>query len=213
MIGPAPRARGTAGTVGPMFAELLAHPGVRETCDLRDPIGIMAFHGGSLEQTTDVIADEVASASGASLYTVVQPPDFRWHIPSKLVDPAESAALADFVGHVDTAVAVHGYGRTGLFTTLLLGGRNRELAAHVRTVLADHLEGYDVVDDLDRIPAELRGLHPDNPVNRLRRAGVQLELPPRVRGLGPFWADHDEPGLRPHTSALIAGLAEAIRTA
>jgi phage replication-related protein YjqB (UPF0714/DUF867 family) len=196
-----------------MFAELLAHPGVRERCELRAPVGVMAFHGGSLEQTTDVIADGVAERSGASLYTVVQPPDLRWHIPSKFVDPAESPALASFVAHVDTAIAVHGYGRDGLFTTLLVGGRNRELAAHVRAVLSRHLDGYDVVDDLAAIPTELRGLHPDNPVNRLRLDGVQLELPPRVRGLGPFWADHEGPGLTPHTEALVAGLAEAVRTA
>lgn len=201
------------GTVEAMFAELLAHPGVRERCELRSGFGVMAFHGGSLEQVTDVVADAVADASDASLYTVVQPPDFRWHIPSKLVDPAESHALTEFVAHVDTAIALHGFGRAGLFTTLLVGGRNRELAAHVRSVLGDHLDGYAVVDDLEVIPSELRGLHPDNPVNRLRGDGVQLELPPRVRGLGPFWADHDEPGLRPHTRALIAGLSEAVRTA
>lgn len=202
-----------AGTVATVFAELLRHPGVRERCELRSPFGVMAFHGGSLEQTTDVIADHVADRSGASLYTVVQPPDLRWHIPSKLVDPAASPALQGFVDHVETAIALHGYGRAGRFTTLLVGGRNRDLAAHVRTVLGRHLDGYEVVDDLDAIPVELRGLHPDNPVNRLRAAGVQLELPPRVRGLGPFWADHDEPGLTPHTQALIAGLDEAVRTA
>ena len=196
-----------------MFAELLAHPGVEERCHLRSPIGMMAFHGGSLEQMTDVIAARVADSSGASLYAVVQPPDLRWHIPSKLVDPDASPALSGFVEHVDTAIALHGFGRNGLFTTLLVGGRNRELAAHVRTVLGRHLDGYDVVDDLDAIPVELRGLHPDNPVNRPRSAGVQLELPPRVRGLGPFWADHAGPGLVPHTEALIAGLDEAVRTA
>ena len=41
----------------------------------------------------------------------------------------------------------------------------------------------------------------------------QLELPPRIRGLGPFWADHAGPGLVPHTQALIAGLEEAVRQA
>ncbi len=75
------------------------------------------------------------------------------------------------------------------------------------------LPDFDVVDDLDRIPRELRGLHPDNPVNRPRHAGVQLELPPRVRGLGPFWADfraeHGDDAHPPHTEALIAALADA----
>lgn len=196
-----------------MFDRLLSHPGVVERCDLRSTFGLMAFHGGNLEKVTDVIASEAATASDASLYAVLQPPDLRWHIPSKLVDPAQSAALSDFVDHVDTAIAVHGYGRNGLFTTILVGGGNRELAAHVRSVLAAHLDDYDVVDDLATIPTELRGLHPDNPVNRLRRSGVQLELPPRVRGLGPFWADRAEPGLTPHTQALIGGLVEAVRTA
>jgi phage replication-related protein YjqB (UPF0714/DUF867 family) len=196
-----------------MFADLLARPGVEERCDLRSPFGVMAFHGGSLEQVTDVIAEHVADSSGASLYAVVQPPDLRWHIPSKFIDPAASPALTTFVDHVETAIALHGYGRAGLFTTVLVGGRNRELAAHVRSVLADHLDEYAVVDDLEAIPVELRGLHPDNPVNLPRGAGVQLELPPRIRGLGPFWADHAGPGLVPHTQALIAGLEEAVRRA
>ncbi len=174
---------------------------------------MMAFHGGSLEQATDVIARLVADSTGASLYAVVQPPDLRWHIPSMLIDPAASPALASFIGHVDAAIALHGFGRQAMFTTVLVGGRNRELAAHVRSALTDHLDGYTVVDDLDAIPVELRGLHPDNPVNRPRHAGVQIELPPRVRGLGPFWADRTEPGLAPHTMALIAGLDAAVRTA
>ena len=64
------------------------------------------------------------------------------------------------------------------------------------------LDGYEIVDDLDVIPAPLRGLHPENPVNRTRAGGVQLELPPRVRGLGPHG--------RPETvDALVAALAEA----
>jgi phage replication-related protein YjqB (UPF0714/DUF867 family) len=31
------------------------------------------------------------------------------------------------------------------------------------------------------MPSTLRGVHPDNPVNRPRAGGVQLELPPRIR--------------------------------
>jgi hypothetical protein len=36
---------------------------------------------------------------------------------------------------------------------------------------------------------------------------VQLELPPRVRGLGPVWAHWEGPGLPPPTEALITALA------
>ncbi len=189
-----------------MFDELLAHPGVEEEVELRSSFGFMAFHGGSLEEMTDVIAWEAAERAGASVYVVRQPPDFQWHIPSTKVDPAHSDALAAFLAHVDVAVAVHGYGRQDMWTTLLLGGSNRELAKALGAELDRALPEYTIYDDLDLIPRELRGLHPDNPVNRPRGGGVQLELPPRVRGHGPFWADWDGDGFVPHTEALIDGL-------
>ncbi len=130
-----------------------------------------------------------ADASGASLYAVLHPPPDPEHVPSTLVRPAESPTLARFIDHVDIVVTLHGYGRSGMFTALLLGGRNRGLAATIGERLRPALDGYDVVTDLDAIPRELRGLHPDNPVNLPRLDGVQIELPPRVRGLGPKWAD------------------------
>ena len=43
------------------------------------------------------------------------------------------------------------------------------------------MPGYRWIDDLERIPSHLRGVHRDNPVNRARDGGVQIELPPRVR--------------------------------
>jgi hypothetical protein len=41
---------------------------------------------------------------------------------------------------------------------------------------------------------------------------VQLELPPRVRGQGPFWRDLAPGQWAPHTEALIEGLIEALTT-
>lgn len=202
-----------------MFDELLAHPGVIEELELRSTVGFLAFHGGSLERMTDVVAREAAQRAGASYYGVLQPDDLRWHLPSKVVDPAHSPALRRFVDHVEVAIAVHGYGRPDAWTTILLGGRNRSLAAHVAGHVAPVLADYQVIDEIDLIPVELRGLHPDNPVNRVRGGGVQVELPPRVRGIGPYWDRVDldagstaPPGaLRPHTEALVAGLALAAR--
>jgi phage replication-related protein YjqB (UPF0714/DUF867 family) len=192
------------------FARLLAEPGVEEVCDLRSArVGFLAFHGGSLERMTDVVATEAAERSGASLYAVRQPPELRWHVPSTSVTPDASAALAAFVDHVDVAVALHGFGRDGLWTTLLLGGGNRRLAAHLGDHLAAALPDYEVVDDLDVIPPALRGVHPRNPVNLPRAGGVQVELPPRVRGLTPDWGSWAGPGLPPPTEALVAGLAAA----
>jgi phage replication-related protein YjqB (UPF0714/DUF867 family) len=168
-----------------MLAELLAHDGVVEEVVLRSRVGFLALHGGSLERETDVIAREAAAAAGASLYAVYQPDDLRWHVPSVRMDPADSPALAGFLDHVDVVLSVHGYGREGWFTTLLLGGGDRALAAHVAQHLRAALPGYQIEDDLDVIPQPLRGLHPANPVNRSAGGGVQIELPPRIRLQGP----------------------------
>jgi phage replication-related protein YjqB (UPF0714/DUF867 family) len=193
------------------FAELLAEPGVEEELVLGSRFGFMAFHGGSLEVGTDQIAAAAARASGGSLYVVRQPPQLRWHLPSREFDPAVSPALRAFVDHVEVTVAVHGYGRAGRWTTLMAGGSNRTLAARVAGAIEARLPGYEVVHDLDAIPVELRGQNPANPVNRPSGGGVQLELPPRVRGNGPFWDGHasrEEGRLTPHTEALIDALVE-----
>ena len=167
-----------------MLGQLLASPGVQERCSLGSSFGFLALHGG-LEAGTAEIAQAAAAASHASLYAVVQPEDMRWHIPSHAFDPSESEAFVAFLDHVDVVVSVHGFG--GLrgdddrWITALLGGSNRLLAAQLAAALRDALPGYRWIDDLDRIPAYLRGVHPDNPVNRARNGGTQIELPPRVR--------------------------------
>lgn len=193
------------------FAELLALDGVEERCELRGRFGFMAYHGGALEVMTDVIAHAAAAASDASFYGVHQPRGMRNHIASTKVRPEDSDALTAFVEHVDVVVTVHGFGRRGLFTSLLLGGANRALADHVADPLRRHLPAYDVVTDLEQIPSGLRGLHPENPVNLPAGGGVQIELPPRVRGASPLWWDWED-GLTPHTRSLVAALAEAART-
>jgi phage replication-related protein YjqB (UPF0714/DUF867 family) len=195
------------------FAALLAQPGVEERCTLRSGIGVMAYHGGALEQVTDVIAEAVADAAGASLYVVLQPDGMRDHIPSTSFDPAASPALAAFLDHVDVVVTIHGYGRWGRFLSLLLGGSNRALAEHISDHLRPALPDYSVVTDLEEIPSELRGLHPRNPVNLPPRGGVQIELPPRVRGLSPFSPPAGDDGLSPPTRALIDALASAVTSA
>jgi phage replication-related protein YjqB (UPF0714/DUF867 family) len=190
------------------FAELLSTPGVEESCTLRGPVGFMAFHAG-LEAMTDVVASEAAERSGSSFYGVRQPDDLAWHIPSHLVSPDVSRALAGFVEHVEVVITIHGYGRHGRWTSLLLGGQNRALADHVADALRPALPDYDVVTDLESIPGELRGLHAANPVNLPRQRGVQVELPPRVRGRTPHWAHWRGPGHVPPVESLIAALATA----
>lgn len=148
---------------------------------LRSEVGFLALHGGSLERGTAEIAAAAAARAGGSLYAIRQPEDFRWHIPSHLADVEEVPKLRAFLDHVAVVVSIHGYGRADLPDTLLVGGADRDLAAFTAQALRSALPGWPVVDDLDAIPLGLRGLHPDNPVNRARGRGVQLELPPRIR--------------------------------
>lgn len=180
--------------------------------ELRGRVGFMAYHGGALEAMTDVIAARAAEDADASLYAVIQPDGMREHLSSIHVRPAESRRLAEFLGHVDIVITVHGYGRRGLFGSLLLGGTNRVFAEHVGESLRSTLPAYDIVTDIGAIPKPLRGMHRHNPVNLAREAGVQIELPPRVRGSSPLWWDWEGPGLTPHTEALIDGLATAARS-
>jgi phage replication-related protein YjqB (UPF0714/DUF867 family) len=197
---------------GDGFGRALAEPGAIEHVELRSAFGFMAFHGGALERQTDRIATAAAAAGGASLYVVTHPEPNPPHFPSTTVNGSASPALRSFLAHVRIVITVHGYGRDGMFTSLLLGGRNRGLAATMRAALSDALPDYQIVDDLDAIPRELRGLHHANPVNVPPDGGVQLELPPRVRGLGPRWADWTGDGLVPPAAALVEALAGVARS-
>jgi len=92
-----------------------------------------------------------------------------------------------------------------------VGGAGRRAAGMVGDSLRNHLVDYTVLDELHEIPRRYRGVHPDNPVNLVRGEGVQVELPPRVRGGGPVWADHpfDREPWTPHTTALLDALVHA----
>ncbi|MCV7377933.1 replication protein [Mycobacterium alsense] len=201
----------TAASPAPQsLSALLRQPGVTEESRLRSRFGFLAIHGGGLEEMTDVIAERAAEAADASVYLLRHPDRYPHHLPSARYDPGESPCLAEFLEHVDVAVSLHGYGRVGRATQLLAGGQNRALAAH----LARHirLTGYQVVTDIDAIPPELRGLHRDNPVNRVRDGGTQLELPARVRGISPRSPLPGDDGLSAVTTGLVQCLVAAARS-
>jgi phage replication-related protein YjqB (UPF0714/DUF867 family) len=193
------------------FRENLTRDGVREVLDVRGPIGIMAFHGGALERVTDVIAGETARRTESSYYAVLHPDD-SLHVPSKFIDPAHSPKLSAFVDHVDVAIAIHGYGRHDAMFRVLLGGSNRALASHIGTFLAPALPKYEIVTDLAAIPRELAGQHPDNPVNRVRSKGVQIEVPAALRWHYDHkqWSDTPGVGRAPQVDAFIDALSRAV---
>jgi phage replication-related protein YjqB (UPF0714/DUF867 family) len=196
-----------------VFGALIARHDVVEVCELRGRFGFLAFHGGALERVTDVVACEAAARTGASYYGVLHP-EGAPHVPSYLVDPAQSPLLAAFLEHVEVVIAVHGYGRDDRRDHVLLGGRNRPLATHVARHLAGTLPEYRHIDRIDAMPRELRGMHPHNPVNRPRLAGVQIELPPLLRWHRPAhaWSDTPGAGRAPQVDRLIDGLVGATRS-
>jgi phage replication-related protein YjqB (UPF0714/DUF867 family) len=138
---------------------------------------------------------------------VQQPDDLKWHIPTHTIDPGEAPRLAAFLDHVDVVVSVHGYWRADLRMAVLVGGANRELAAELGPLLRDALPEYEIVDDLDAIPVDLRGVHPANLVNLSRGGGVQLELPHPVRAVGPYGIGDGAARFRGHGAVLVDVLA------
>ena len=189
--------------------DLLEQRDVAEELVLRSPVGFMALHGGSQDRGTESIARRAAQAAGASYYAIVQPPSLRIHLPSHRHDPADSRTLTRFLAHVEVVFSVHGFGRDSLrllpdpalgirvepygprlkegrtepFRGVILGGRNRPLAARVRHHLESRLPGWRFVDE-EKWLGPLAGRHPANPVNLPPAAGVQIELCPGLRGIG-----------------------------
>lgn len=196
-----------------MLADLLRENHVLEELELRSRLGFMAYHGGTLEKTTDAIAREAAELSGASYYGVVQTDEDPTHIASTAVVPEHSEALDSFLDHVAVVITVHGYGREHLFHSVLLGGRNRALANHVAAHCRFALPRYRFQCDLEEIPRELAGQHRLNPVNRPINTGVQIELPPTIRWNYDEWgwSDHGDIGRGRQVETLIQCLVAAAR--
>jgi phage replication-related protein YjqB (UPF0714/DUF867 family) len=124
-----------------------------------------------------------------------------------LHSPDHSQQLRAFLEHVDVAISLHGFGRdgfalwidpdrglvvepygpalrgrqTGPLRGIILGGLNARLLDEARALFDGRFPGYHVADERVRL-----GFHPDNPVNLPRARGVQVELPPGLRGIGDF---------------------------
>ena len=208
------------------MAGLLAVPGVEEVCELHSAVGFMALHGGSQDRGTHEIASRAAERSGSSYYAILQPPNVRFHLTSKCHDPGHSAQLQVFLEHVEIAISVHGFGRegfcwsvdpggglviepygpkllgrqTGPLRGIILGGRNAELLDAARRLLHDRFDGYRIADERIRL-----GFHPKNPANLPRSHGVQIELPPGLRGIGDF-GEH----LVPCEDGIVVEVVEAL---
>ena len=195
-----------------MATSLLETSDAYEELDIRSEIGLMAYHGGTLEKATDAIARETAELCGASYYGLIQTNDDPLHFPSTKLFDYGSENLNVFFQHVRVVITIHGYGREHLFHSVLLGGRNRALASHLASFLKMALPDYSFENDLEQIPKELRGLHPKNPVNIPALTGVQVELPPTLRWNREEWGWSDNGGIgrAKHVDDIIVALSKAI---
>ena len=195
-----------------MATSLLETSDAYEELEIRSEIGLMAYHGGTLEKATDAIARETAELCGASYYGLIQTNDDPLHFPSTKLFDYGSENLNVFFQHVRVVITIHGYGREHLFHSVLLGGRNRALASHLASFLKMALPDYSFENDLEQIPKELRGLHPKNPVNIPALTGVQVELPPTLRWNREEWGWSDNGGIgrAKHVDDIIVALSKAI---
>ena len=195
-----------------MATSLLETSDAYEELEIRSEVGLMAYHGGTLEKATDAIARETAELCGASYYGLIQTNDDPLHFPSTKLFDYGSENLNVFFQHVRVVITIHGYGREHLFHSVLLGGRNRALASHLASFLKMALPDYSFENDLEQIPKELRGLHPKNPVNIPALTGVQVELPPTLRWNREEWGWSDNGGIgrAKHVDDIIVALSKAI---
>jgi phage replication-related protein YjqB (UPF0714/DUF867 family) len=210
------------------LAELLSLPGVQEICELRSAVGLMALHGGSQDRGTHEIASRTAEQTGASYYAIVQPSGLRFHLTSRRHNPDDSDRFRAFLQHVEIAISIHGFGRDGFSLTadpvggvviepygpallggqsgplrgIIVGGRHTKLLAGARRLLHDRFTGYHVADERIRL-----GFDPNNPVNLPSSHGVQVELPPGLRGIGDF-GDQLVPGEDEMVTKVITALVE-----
>ena len=173
----------------------------------------MAFHGGWLEEVTDDIAvDRRPAQRGLGVCLPARPRRSVASAQSLLRSHADSPVLRQFLDHVDVVVAVHGFGSPAA----VAGGAAGRSQPHA---------GVPCRGASDRTAAALRD--PPSPrgdpharwrasthaIRATCRAhgGVQIELPPRIRGKSPMWTGFQGPGRVPHHEALIEGLAAAAR--
>ena len=88
---------------------------------------------------------------------------------------------------------------------IIVGGRNPDLLDAARRLLDGRFAGYHLADERVRL-----GFHSDNPVNLPSAHGIQIELPPGLRGIGDLGEQlvPSEDGIVGETTAALVELAD-----
>jgi len=140
--------------------------------DRRNPITIIAPHGGFIEQGTSHIARAIAG-SEHNLFDfqgLRQRRAYELHVTSTNF---RHPYLVNLLSRSKMALSVHSMGKEN-DGTILIGGLNKEVKARiVKALLA---EGYPATTTHSRH----RGVHPNNIVNLAPEKGVQIELTSKV---------------------------------
>ena len=193
------------------FAELLAAPGVEEIVELRGPFGFMAYHGGALEAIDRRDRRRAAAEAARCVATTASasPTACGGTSRRRSIRPGRVRRARVRSSTTSTSsITIHGFGRRGLFGSLLLGGGNRALAEHVGAHAPARAPGLRHRHRPRAHPPDLRGLHPDNPVNLPPGAGCRSSCRrgsvarARCGGTGRARAS------TPHTRALVDALVD-----
>jgi len=192
----------------PEFRVILRDPAVREVFLPGHAVGVFAPHGGGIEPGTEEIARAVAQATGATLYVLsAKRPsgNGQLHIACTKMIPGISTKLDSAIAACRIAISIHGHGRTKDGGAVYVSGRATDAVQVTAGAMRHALKGvFEVVDELDRIPSDLAGLHKDSLVNRPKGGGVQIELPRALR-------EEARPAIRGAAAQLVTALVEAVR--
>lgn len=177
------------------------HRDIQEYLRLGGPLGLIAIHGGGIEPGTEEIARFVAYHSGATLYVYAgrrSAGNLPLHRPSHKMKIEERPLVVRFLNHVDTAISIHGHGRSE--SQAYVGGLHQSMVKRFVELARPALSQYEWISDPKIIPLEIRGQSPSNIVNLPPGQGMQLELPKHLRQTKPTL---DGQSLEPAGDALI----------
>ncbi len=162
------------------------HGSTSEFLHLAGSLGLLAIHGGGIEPGTEEIARFVAHYSGASLYIYagrLPTGNLSLHRPSHGVEIDNHPLLLRFLSHVNTAISIHGHGRSQ--KCAYVGGLHQVMVQRFIELAQPVLSQYQWITDPEITPPGIRGRNPDNIVNLPPDQGMQLELPKALRQTKP----------------------------
>ncbi|MBW2981403.1 poly-gamma-glutamate hydrolase family protein [Candidatus Woesearchaeota archaeon] len=169
------------------FKDVIKQKGVKEYSDKKGKVGILAVHGGRLDQGTEQITNYIHEQTPASMYVMSsRQGDVNKHrVASTKIAHTHSDQLSDVISHSKYNISIHGHSKPGHEKTVYIGGENSYMRRKIAERLRESLPSEYVIEyDVKKMPRNIRGTG-RNIVNRSEEGGVQVELPKELRqGVG-----------------------------